>query len=252
MIHGAALGRRQRGSGLGQGNLRAGNIDGFKRGSLASGGTEILHVPPLRLQRIRHHQVDVVHLQGSGDRLVFVNLDADAVRSHQETLSPLRIRHRLPVQPVRLPFLYGRLEVPDVKAKVVDGRPDGTTGVVLFAHQNVDARKLHHGELFSLDNRAADGGPEARLGVDIAGVEVNVSDGGAAGVGRGELRRRRRRSDNAEHHDDRRSKQSSCLHSAILGEPVSTPAVSGRCERGVIIRTETARPTEPGGHLWRW
>ena len=127
--------------------------------------------------------MDVMHLQRCRERLVSVDLDADAVRSRQESLRDLRILVRLPGQAGRLP-LRGRCgEVFDVDPEVVEHRSVGATGRILFPQQDVDAGNLHHRELLSLHDLTADAGPEARLGIDVHGIDVDVAERSARALG---------------------------------------------------------------------
>ena len=78
-----------------------------------------------------------------------------------------------------------------MESEVVDHRADGAAGRILFAQDDEDPGKLHHLKFLVVDGRAAELAPEALLGVDIFHVQVNVSNGVAGRVGRGELRRER-------------------------------------------------------------
>ena len=116
--------------------------------------------------------------------------DFKGLNSVQETLTHLRVVHRLPVQPGSLPPGHGSGKVPDVETKMVDRRSHRTAGGFLFPQQHVDARELNHGDLFTLDDLTPDVRPKSRLDVHVSGVDVEMPDGGAASVGSGKLRER--------------------------------------------------------------
>ena len=184
-----SLGRHQRSIGLAQRELSSGNGTSFEGESLPRRRTEVFAVPLLRGRRIRDHQVDVMHLHRCRERLVSVDLDADAVRSRQESLRDLRILVGLPGQAGRLPLRGRRGEVFDIDPEVVEHRSVGATCRILFAQQDVDTRNLHHRELLSLHDLTADAGPEARLGIDVHGIDVDVAERSARCVGTGQAAR---------------------------------------------------------------
>ena len=185
VIHGAAFGWGLGRIALSEGNLGARDIRRIVLRALAGRGPEVLDVPLLRRQRIRNEQMNVVHLDGRRYGLVFVDLDADVVGTGEEALPG--ILGRLVLEAGSLPLGDGSVEIFDEEAEVVDHRSHGAAAAVLLSQQYVDTWKLHHHELFPIDDCSANLGPEMFLGRHIRGVDVNVTDGDAGGIGRGEL-----------------------------------------------------------------
>src|SRR5262249_48787014 len=174
------------------------DVGSVKLSALAWGCAEVLDVPLLRCRWIRYPQMNVMHLHRSGDRLVFIDLNADAVGSIKVTLP--RVISWLPFQSRCFPARNRLIEIPHVKPKVVNDRSDGTTAVVLLAEENVDPRKLDHHDLFPVDDLSTDVRPELLLDLHIVCIQVNVSDRSAFRVRRRELGERWKRNNNGQSH----------------------------------------------------
>src|SRR5207249_3368086 len=87
-----------------------------------------------------------------------------------------------PVQARCLPLCDGSVEILHIKTEVVDDRADRAAAVVLLAKQNVNARELDHGELFPVEDSAANDRPELLLCLDITRVDVHVADCDTHGI----------------------------------------------------------------------
>src|SRR5947208_1128626 len=129
VIDRAALGRRLRHVDLAECDLRARNISRVELVAFAGCGPEVLDVPFLCCQRIRHLQVNVMHGHRSGYRLVFVDLNSDAIWSRNEPLPGISW---LPLQACGFKPRNRAFEILDVEAEVVDDGSNRTAAVVLF------------------------------------------------------------------------------------------------------------------------
>jgi hypothetical protein len=85
----------------------------------------------------------------------------------------------------RLPLGDAALEVANAEAHVIDRGAGGPARVVLLAQQDEDSRIPNDGQLLSLDERAAGGGPELHLRVDVGCVDMHVTDRHAHRIWRG-------------------------------------------------------------------
>ena len=115
------------------------------------------------------------------------------------------------VRPAAFHFADDRGEVFDVEPEVIEHRSVGAAGRILFPQQDVDTRNLHHRELLSLHDLTADAGPEAHLGIDVHGIDMDVAERSARGIGTRQLRKRRRG-----HRERGENEQNSCFHERTL------------------------------------
>src|SRR5437773_10340713 len=111
-------------------DFRTRSVGRIELSALARRRAEVLDVPLLSSDWIGHPKMNVMHGHRSRERLIFVDLDADAVGAVQVTLP--WVISSLPVQSRCFPPRNGLIKIFDVKAKVVDHGSNRATVIVLF------------------------------------------------------------------------------------------------------------------------
>src|SRR5205823_12641239 len=109
-------------------DFRTRNVGRLELSALARRRTEVLDVPLLSSDWIGHPQMNVMHPHRSRERLVFVDLDADAVGAVQVTLP--WVVSSVPVQSRCFPPRNALIKIFDVKARAVDYGSNCVTVIV--------------------------------------------------------------------------------------------------------------------------
>ncbi len=157
---------------------------------------EHLDIPGLNRGNIIRGQVvvNVIHLNGRGERGIPEHFNVDAFRScHVSLIVKTRGRGLRHLEAGGLPLFDKWRQIFNDETEMIHHgcfiRPAG----VALAQQDVDAGELDLGELIVLHHRAAEHvDQEAGLGFDVFHDQVNVPQGYAGGIGRRELRGQRR------------------------------------------------------------